>query len=83
MWGYALLLNGIFLVFAVYRFGAEKLRTEAVNEVRVTMCDVLGVMMWFVVWDWRLETSTIMGVCDLVSQVIITTCTPPSLLLLL
>jgi len=33
VWGYALLLNGIFLVFAVYRFGAEKLRTEAVNEV--------------------------------------------------
>jgi len=34
VWGYALLINGIFLVFAVYRFGAEKLRTEAVNEVK-------------------------------------------------
>lgn len=76
MWGYALLLNGIFLVFAVYRFGAEKLRTEVVNEVCGVMCNLLGIIVWFVVWDWRLETSTNLGVHDLVSEILIPSLSP-------
>ena len=58
-------------MFAVYRFGAEKLRTEAVNEVFGVICSFLGVIVWFVVWDWRLETSTNLGVHDLVSEMLI------------
>lgn len=72
VWGYALLLNGLFLVFAVYRFGAEKLRREAVNEVRLYYSLIL-MEYWFVVWNWRLETSTNMGLHDIVSEAIVVT----------
>lgn len=67
VWGYALLLNGLFLVFAVYRFGGEKLRREAVNEVCYHFC-VMLLVCTCIVWDWRLETATILGIYDIVSD---------------
>ena len=33
MWGYALLLNGLFCVFMVIRYGGERFRIEVVNKV--------------------------------------------------
>ena len=33
VWGYALLINGLFFVFMVYRVGGERYRKEIVNKV--------------------------------------------------
>lgn len=65
MWGYALLINGLFLVFAVYRFGGEKLRREAINEYGIgdwklpriwvfmiyilTPIQAVGILIWYIV----------------------------------
>ena len=43
MWGYALLINGLFGVFMVYRFGVERFRKEVVS---VVLCFVLECMQY-------------------------------------
>ena len=37
VWGYALLISGLFLVFMVYGFGGERYRREIVNKVNMQL----------------------------------------------
>ena len=41
VWGYALLISGLFCVFMVYRVGRDRYRREIVNKVSIYYCGVV------------------------------------------
>ena len=44
IWGYALLISGLFCAFMVYRFGGERYRNEIVNKVNLKIACMIVVL---------------------------------------